>query len=199
MQNEIYFKLFFLVFAYLIGSIPFGVIVSKLISKVDIQKVGSGNIGATNVYRSVGKLAGIITLITDVLKGYIPVLITSFLFSKPLVVLIGLFIFLGHLYPVYLKFKGGKGIAVALGIFLGITPLAILIVIIVFIIVFLRWHYVSLASIISTLIFPIILGLLHYEFFYIMLSLVVSTLTIYKHKDNIKRLFKGEEYKFNLK
>ncbi|MDY6862151.1 MAG: glycerol-3-phosphate 1-O-acyltransferase PlsY [Thermodesulfobacteriota bacterium] len=200
MLNEnIYFTLTFLIFAYLIGSIPFGVIISKLNSKIDIQKVGSGNIGATNVFRSVSKISGIITLLADVLKGYLPVLIACYLFSKPWVGLIGLFNFLGHLYPVYLKFRGGKGVAVALGIFLALAPLAIMIEIIIFIIVLLKWRYVSLGSITSALTFPIILGLLNYEAYYIMLSLVISILIIYKHKDNLKNLLISEENKFSLK
>ena len=114
-------------------------------------------------------------------------------------VLIGLFNFLGHLYSVYLKFKGGKGIAVALGIFLAITPAAILIEIAIFIIILLKWRYVSLASITSALTFPIVLGLFQYTSYYIMLSLIVSILIIYKHKDNIRRLIKGEELRFSLK
>jgi acyl phosphate:glycerol-3-phosphate acyltransferase len=184
------------VIAYLIGAIPVGVILSK-IKGIDPRKTGSGNIGATNVMRAAGKTFGLLTLIGDILKGLVPTLVAiSSGLPYPVIAAIGLATFLGHLFPVYLKFKGGKGVATALGVYIAINPYAILISIIVFILVFAKWRYVSLGSLIGTGVMPLALIALKAPMEYTYLSLAIGILIFIKHKDNIKRLFAGKENRF---
>jgi acyl phosphate:glycerol-3-phosphate acyltransferase len=186
----------YFVIAYLIGAIPIGVILSK-IKGIDPRKTGSGNIGATNVMRAAGKIFGLLTLIGDILKGLIPTLIAiNSGLSSPVIAAIGLATFLGHLFPVYLKFKGGKGVATALGVYVAINPYAILISIIIFILVFAKWRYVSLGSLIGTGVMPLALIAFKSPMEYTYLSLAVGILIFIKHKDNIKRLVAGKENRF---
>ena len=136
-----------LVGAYLLGSVPTGLLLARSMG-INIRECGSGNIGATNVYRTAGKKLGIMTLVGDCLKGLIPVLIAQALGLFPMwVAAVGLAAFLGHVYTVFLGFKGGKGVATALGVLLGTAPLAVLFGILVFAAVLYQWRYVSLASI----------------------------------------------------
>lgn len=192
--------------AYLIGSIPNGVIIAKIFCKIDPTKSGSGNIGATNVYRTAGKIPGIITLILDILKGFLPVYFAKkWGLDFQIVLFTGLAAFLGHLFPVFLKFKGGKGVATAIGIFLVLTPIAVLIAAIIFFIVAYIWRYVSLASMISSFLLPAIIKvLIIFKFYNYPDSLVyfagtISILIIYKHKANIQRLIEKKEFKFGQK
>ncbi|MCX5811929.1 MAG: glycerol-3-phosphate 1-O-acyltransferase PlsY [Proteobacteria bacterium] len=186
----------YIVLAYLIGAIPVGVILSK-IKGIDPRKTGSGNIGATNVMRAAGKAFGLLTLIGDALKGLIPTLIAiNSGLPSPVIAAIGLATFLGHLFPVYLKFKGGKGVATALGVYIAISPYAILISFIIFILTFLKWRFVSLGSLIGTAVMPFALLILKAPMEYTYLSLVVGILIFIKHKDNIKRLIAGKENRF---
>jgi glycerol-3-phosphate acyltransferase PlsY len=184
--------------AYLIGSIPVGIILARM-KGADPRKVGSGNIGATNVMRAAGKKLGILTLVGDILKGLIPTL-TAICYEQPypLIAAVGLATFLGHLFPLYLKFKGGKGVATALGVYLVLSPLAILINVIVFVLVLLKWRYVSLGSLIGTGLVPVALIVLKAPTEYVHLSLVIGILIFVKHKDNIKRLMKGTENKISV-
>lgn len=187
----------YIVIAYLVGAIPVGIILSK-IKGIDPRKTGSGNIGATNVMRAAGKAFGLLTLIGDALKGLLPVLIAINLgLPSPEVAAIGLAAFIGHLFPIYLRFKGGKGVATALGVYIAISPYAILISFIAFILVFLMWRYVSLGSLIGTGIMPFALIMLKAPIEYTCLSLVVGILIFIKHKDNIKRLVAGKESRFS--
>lgn len=191
---------FLILLAYLVGSIPIGVLLARLKGK-DPRKTGSGNIGATNVMRSVGKTLGIITLIGDVMKGFIPTFI-AMRFEEPyiFIALVGFAVFLGHLFPVFLKFKGGKGVATGAGVYLAISPLVILTSFGIFIIVFLIWKYVSLGSLVGTAVIPLFLLLLKTtptEYF--LLSLFLTIFVFIKHKDNIKRLLAGTENKVNFK
>jgi glycerol-3-phosphate acyltransferase PlsY len=182
-------------FAYLIGSIPIGVLLARLKGK-DPRKTGSGNIGATNVMRSAGKALGIITLVGDILKGFIPTFIAMRLEEPYLfIALVGLAVFSGHLFPVFLKFKGGKGVATGAGVFLAISPPVILMSFIIFVIVFLIWKYVSLGSLIGTAVIPLSFTLLKAPLEYILLSLLIACGVFIKHKDNIKRLLVGTENK----
>jgi acyl phosphate:glycerol-3-phosphate acyltransferase len=184
-----------ILFAYLVGSVPVGVLLARLKGK-DPRKVGSGNIGATNVMRSVGKTLGIIALIGDVLKGFIPTFIAMRLGVPELfIALVGLAAFSGHLFPIFLKFKGGKGVATGAGVFLAISPPVILISFIIFVIVFLLWKYVSLGSLTGTAIIPLSFALRKEPLEYIFLSLLIAFGVFIKHKDNIKRLFAGMENK----
>jgi glycerol-3-phosphate acyltransferase PlsY len=187
-----------ILFAYLIGSIPIGVLLARLRGK-DPRKVGSGNIGATNVMRSAGKVLGITTLVGDVLKGFVPTLIAIRLGVPDLLIaLVGLAVFSGHLFPVFLKFKGGKGVATGAGVFLAINYPIILISFIIFVIVFLIWKYVSLGSLVGTAIIPLFFTLLKTPLEYILLSLLLTCCVFVKHKDNIKRLLAGTENKVSF-
>jgi glycerol-3-phosphate acyltransferase PlsY len=186
----------YIVIAYLIGAIPVGVILSK-IKGIDPRKTGSGNIGATNVMRAAGKAFGLLTLIGDALKGLAPTLIAmKYGLPSPVIAFIGLSTFIGHLFPVYLKFKGGKGVATALGVYIAISPYAILISFIAFILTFLKWRYVSLGSLIGTGIMPLALIVLKAPMEYVYLSLIIGVLIFIKHKDNIKRILSGQENRF---
>lgn len=184
-----------ILFAYLLGSVPVGVILARA-KGADPRRVGSGNIGATNVMRAAGKTTGILTLVGDVLKGFLPVLIASAL-DVPIIVIaaVGLAAFLGHLFPVFLKFKGGKGVATALGVYLFLNPFAVLVAAIFFVLVLLKWRFVSLGSLVGVAVVPLALYLLKAPGYYICLALVVGILIFIKHKDNIRRLVEGTENK----
>jgi glycerol-3-phosphate acyltransferase PlsY len=187
-----------ILFAYLVGSIPVGVLLARLKGK-DPRKTGSGNIGATNVMRSAGKILGILTLVGDVLKGFIPTFIAMRLGVPEFVIaLVGLAVFSGHLFPVFLKFKGGKGVATGAGVFLAINYPVILISVVIFVVVFLIWKYVSLGSLVGTAIIPLSFTLLKAPLEYILLSLLLACCVFIKHKDNIKRLLAGTENKVSL-
>jgi acyl phosphate:glycerol-3-phosphate acyltransferase len=189
--------LIYIVAAYLLGSIPVGIVLSKLKGQ-DPRKVGSGNIGATNVMRTAGKALGILTLVGDILKGLLPAWLAIRWNQTALVVAAcGLAAFAGHLWPVYLRFKGGKGVATALGFFLALRPEVIPILLIVFIIILLKWRYVSLGSIIAAALTPILLLLFGSPSEYFAASLIVAILICYKHRDNIRRLLAGKEHKFH--
>jgi len=182
-------------FAYLTGSIPIGVLLARLKGK-DPRKTGSGNIGATNVMRSAGKTLGIITLVGDVLKGFIPTFIAVQLGVPAFIIaLVGLAVFSGHLFPVFLRFKGGKGVATGAGVFLAINYPVILISFIIFVIVLLIWKYVSLGSLVGTGIIPLSFFLFKSPQEYILLSLLLACGVFIKHKDNIRRLLAGTENK----
>jgi len=190
------YTILFGLLAYLMGSIPCGVLVAKTKS-INIKEHGSGNIGATNIARTLGKKEGFITLLGDSFKGILALWICSFYLKSPLkLAIIGFMAFLGHLFPIFLKFKGGKGVATGLGIFLFLTPIAALGSIIVFSITLLFCRYVSLSSILGALALPsagIILGVPQA---YIVTGLIISILIIIKHRENIVRLVTGTEPKF---
>ena len=182
--------------AYLLGSIPTGLLLGKAFG-VDIRNTGSGNIGATNVYRTLGKKVGIMTLAGDCLKGLIPVLVVKFLgFSDGWVALTGLAAFLGHVYTIFLGFKGGKGVATALGVFLGVSPVAVLASLFVFLLVLWKWRFVSLASIMATVAMPIIVTLVEHKSLITVMAIIIATIIIHKHQDNIERLKAGTESRF---
>ncbi len=183
-----------IVAAYFIGSIPTGVIVARLSGAQDPRRVGSGNIGATNVGRSVGKVAGIITLLGDCCKGAIPTAVALFLIPSVLVVsLVGFAAFMGHLFPVFLGFRGGKGVATALGIFVIISPVATLISALVFVLLLLLFRYVSLGSMVAAASMPVALAFLPGARSFTPLGAMLGVLIIIKHADNIRRLVAGKE------
>ncbi len=183
--------------AYLVGSVPTGLLLARAIGGVDIRTAGSGNIGATNVYRTLGRTVGVLTLVGDCLKGLLPVVFAQKM-GLPVewVAVIGAAAFLGHVYTIFLGFKGGKGVATALGVFLAIAPLAVLCALAVFIIVILKWRYVSLASISAAAAMPVFIILLGKHPSVIAMTLMIAALVIYKHRDNIDRLRNGTESKF---
>jgi len=186
--------------ACLVGSIPFGLILSKVFASTDIRKAGSGNIGATNVYRVLGKTLGGLTLVFDILKGAIFVILAEVVtHSEIWASLAGLAAFLGHLYPIYLKFRGGKGVATSVGIFLFLAPYALLVDIVIFLLVVYQTRYVSLGSIIAAALLPVILLVFSYSYVYVILAVIMGGFIILRHRDNIQRLKQGRETKFGEK
>ncbi len=181
---------------YLLGSIPFGYILGILF-KVDITKVGSGNIGATNVTRALGKWAGIVVLVLDLSKGTLAVILANMYLQDPMfIVLVGLCAILGHMYSIFLKFNGGKGAATGVGVLLGIAPDIFFFTVLIFILVVIISRYVSLASIVGAISATIITLLLQKPAPYFIVVLLGAILIIYQHKENIARLISGTESKF---
>ena len=182
--------------AYLLGSIPTGLLLARAFG-VDIRTTGSGNIGATNVYRTLGRRVGVMTLVGDCLKGVIPVLVARGLgFDVAWVAAIGFAAFIGHVYTVFLGFKGGKGVATALGVFLAASPLAVLLALAVFAVVVGTWRYVSLASISAAAAMPLFVFFLDGRAPVVLMTVGIALLVVFKHKDNIQRLRAGTENKF---
>jgi acyl phosphate:glycerol-3-phosphate acyltransferase len=189
-------QILLLIGAYLLGSVPTGLLLAKAFG-INIRETGSGNIGATNVYRTVGRKLGIITLICDCLKGLIPVLIAKWLDLPDLwIAATGLAALLGHVYTVWLKFKGGKGVATALGVFLGTCPLSVLGALVVFIGVIYIWRYVSLASISAAAVIPVLVLLFSGKQELVVMSVIIAGVVIFRHHENISRLRAGTENKF---
>jgi glycerol-3-phosphate acyltransferase PlsY len=191
------FSVMWILFSYLLGSLPVGLLLAKIRGR-DPRTIGSGNIGATNVMRAAGKTAGIVTLIGDALKGFLPVwLAIRFGFPESLVAAAGFAAFLGHLFPLYLRFKGGKGVATALGIFLAFNYLAVLIDIVVFVVLLLKWRYVSLGSLVCAVLIPCMLLILKTPAPtptpYILLCAIMIIPIFIKHRENIRRLLAGTE------
>ncbi len=183
--------------AYIIGSIPTGLLLAKAFGGVDIRESGSGNIGATNVYRTLGRKVGLLTLVGDCLKGVVPVVATYALgFGALWVAIVGLAAFLGHVYTVFLGFKGGKGVATALGVFLAVSYPSVLIALAVFVLVLLKWRYVSLASVTAAAVMPSLVALIDRRPETVAMSVVIAAMVIYRHRENIKRLKAGTENKF---
>lgn len=190
-----------IVAAYLLGSVSFGILVSRLYGLADPRTVGSGNPGATNVLRSGKKSAAALTLLGDAFKGWLPVWLA--LQSDMLmwvVASVGLAVFLGHLYPIYHRFKGGKGVATALGVLLAVSPFLGLAAVVTWIIVFAASRYSSLASIFTALFIPLYAYyyLRPYKDYFLML-LAMSALLIWRHRSNIKKLINGTEQGFKKK
>lgn len=186
--------------AYLIGAIPTGVILTRLVGGEDIRNAGSGNIGATNVYRVAGRKMGVITLIGDCLKGGIPLLIAQhgFGLTETGIALVALAAFIGHCYPVYLGFKGGKGVATALGIFLVLSPWSVLVMLGIFGLILWKWRFISLASISAAATVPLLVFMFENSVPQFVATFIIAVLVIWKHSANIARLRSGTENKFNL-
>jgi len=181
------------IFAYLLGSVPTGYILGSL-AGVDVRKAGSGNVGATNVARVVGKRHGIFTLVADIAKGLVPVVIALYLgLTSTATALVGVAAFLGHLYPVFLRFQGGKGVATALGIFLGLSPWATLVLMPIFVLVILATRVVSLSSMVAAASAPIVFWLLTSSPILTGTSVFIALMIILRHRGNIQRLLSGTE------
>ena len=185
------------IFGYLAGSIPFGLLYGRL-AGVDVRQQGSGNIGATNVSRLLGKKLGILTLASDLLKGLLPMLIAAqILGNRPdaylWTMLTGTAAFVGHCWPIYLKFRGGKGVATALGIFLYLAPLQTLIAIVLFVATVRLGGYVSLGSMSAALSLPVMIWLSNGPTDLLVTTGTIALLIVLKHQENIRRLLKGEE------
>ena len=182
--------------AYLLGSVPSGFIFAAR-AGVDVRRAGSGNIGATNVTRVLGKGLGLLTLIADVAKGLVPVLLAQSLdVADWAIAVIAAAAFLGHLYPVFLKFQGGKGVATAFGSLLAIAWPATLVLIVVFAVVVVSSRRVSLASITAATAAPFVLWALFYPPAFIGLGVFLATMIILRHRANIRRLIAGIEPRF---
>jgi len=192
-----------LVLSYLIGAFPSGLVIGKLFFKKDIRQYGSGNTGATNSFRVLGRPAGFIVTFLDIFKGFITVFfplwfpvhadgIISTFFTNGLIV--GLFAILGHVYPIYLKFNGGKAVATSAGVVLGVNPLLLLVLAIIFFGILKIFKYVSLSSIIAAICCVIGSVIIH-DYILLGMSALVSIILIFRHRTNIVRIFKGEEPK----
>lgn len=190
----------FIIIAYLIGAIPCGIVLTRLFGKEDIRQAGSGNIGATNVYRVAGRGLGIATLVGDALKGVLPTLFAAQAtgFSPAQVALVAAATFLGHLYPVYLGFKGGKGVATALGIFWVLSPMAVLVAFAVFALVLWKWRYISLGSISAAAAIPWLVLFFEGSAALFVAALFIAAMVIVRHRTNIERLKNGSENTFNF-
>jgi acyl phosphate:glycerol-3-phosphate acyltransferase len=185
-----------IVIGYLLGSVPVGFILG-LRSGIDVRETGSGNVGATNVARVVGKRQGILTLIADTAKGFVPVILAmQFGASLATIILVGTAAFVGHLYPIFLKFKGGKGVATALGVFLAVAPVATLVLIALFAVTVLTSRIVSLSSILAALAAPIIFWLFHYPPLVIGMAAFIAVAITLRHRSNIQRMMNGSEPRF---
>lgn len=191
--------------AYLLGSIPFGLILAKLLGGKDVRKSGSGNIGATNVVRVAGPAAGILTLLLDAAKGALAVWLAGRFSgqSAAAIMLAGIAALVGHCFPVWLKFKGGKGVATALGVFLMLAPLAALGGVMFFLMVVLVWRYISLGSISAAAAIPLLVYFLwapgHAPPLVVIFgTLFAAGLVIVKHDANLQRLVDGTEPKFSF-
>lgn len=183
---------------YLIAAIPTGIVLARVMGYEDVRDKGSGNIGATNVYRVAGKLPGVLTLIGDILKGFLPLLACkSWLVPTPTQLGIACAMaIVGHCYPIYLKFRGGKGIATALGIFLVISPLAVLGAAIVFGITVAISRFISLGSVLAAMSAPLLVLMLNEPQPIFLATLVIAALIVWRHRSNIKRLLDGSENRF---
>lgn len=190
MVNTIY-----IILAYFIGSISFGILLSKIFKIQDPRSFGSKNPGATNVMRSGKKFVALLTLLGDMLKGTLVVLIAKYYlnFNDDQVLLIAAVVFIGHLFPVYYQFKGGKGVATALGVLLAIDSNIAILVLLIWLIVFLVSRISSLSAITAALCLPIIAFFMHIDQNFLWLSLFLSMFLIYRHKENIKNLLEKKE------
>ena len=188
--NSIIFYFLFILLSYLIGSVPFGYLFSKYVSKIDIREIGSGNIGTTNVLRTGNKLTAILTLFFDALKGFIPAWI-SLQFSPELFTYVAIFTLLGHMYPIWLKFTGGKGVATFLGLIFAISIYSGFLFILSWIIIALIFKKSSVSSLSATLFSS--LYIIFYNSNLLLLLIIMLGLITIKHKENIVRIYKNTE------
>ncbi len=198
------------VIAYLLGSIPFGYILVRIFRGEDVRAIGSGNIGATNVARKAPGL-GLLTLVLDAAKGFLAVMIAMLLPARMdqnehhiyiAAAIAAMCAIVGHVFPVWLKFKGGKGVATGVGSFLALAPKAVLVVLVIFAAVVIAFRYISLGSILAAAAFPVAAYLLNGERnspAVLAATIAASALIILKHHQNIRRLLSGTEHRFELK
>ncbi|MCI9040149.1 MAG: glycerol-3-phosphate 1-O-acyltransferase PlsY [Clostridia bacterium] len=202
------------IIAYLMGSISFSVIISKKIAGFDVREKGSGNAGTTNVLRSVGKKAAAITLVCDILKGVVAILIALLagvimkdLDKALLVQLAGVFVIIGHTFPIFFKFKGGKGIATSLGVLLMINWQIGLICLVFALLLMALTRMVSVGSIAAAVLFPVLVLFINQNYIvaessnwsYLIFSIVIALLVLFNHRSNLKRIFTGTENKLSFK
>lgn len=214
MQFQLLIILICCVFAYLIGSINFAILISRAFYGKDVRNYGSNNAGMTNVFRTFGKIPAIVTFLGDFVKGIVSLLICNILFSSFLKTespiyasgLIGICALLGHVFPIFYKFKGGKGVAVSAGVLLAVDWIVFLFVVLIFAFVFLTSKIVSLSSIVSALTYPIFIFVkclivgesLIDSITCVFFALVISSIIVFMHRANIKRLLNGNEPKIKM-
>jgi len=183
---------------YLLGSLNFAIIFSRLFFRDDIRKYGSGNAGMTNMLRTYGKLPALATLLCDMLKGAVAVILGNLIFGAWGSALAGLFVVLGHMFPCFYKFKGGKGVATTAMVVLATNPLVFAILLVIFLIIVIGTRFVSLGSVMCMMIYPYLLS--RFEIGPNVLSaFIIAALVIFMHRSNIKRLLSGTESKISLK
>jgi glycerol-3-phosphate acyltransferase PlsY len=189
--------LLFMIFAFFLGAVPFGQVIARLHSGVDLKKTGSGNIGATNVARTLGVKLGVMTLILDMGKGLAAVLLAKWIFeTEGPAAVAGLAAMLGHVYSPFLRFKGGKGVATALGVYLGLIPLALIPAMLVFALVVAKWGFVSAGSLAGALVAPLSASAMGYGPWAWGLTMAVTVVIFIRHRENIQRLRQGTENKW---
>ena len=186
------------VLAYLVGSIPFGLVVGKLFYGVDVRERGSGNVGTTNVYRVLGKKAGTVVMICDILKGYIPAALAAALFTPWAAIFIAAAPVVGHIYSIFLKGRGGKGIATGAGVVLALVPLAFAIIFTTWLVLILVTRYVSVASLVAAVLVPVLTIAFGEPLPYQIAGVLVAILVWWAHRGNIQRLLAGEEHRVKL-
>lgn len=185
-----------IILAYLLGSLSFGLLIARVYGGADLRRSGSGNIGATNVARLLGKTAGILTLFGDVAKGLVAVLLAQawgHAFMLPAVAAVAAV--LGHMFPLYDGFRGGKGVATALGVFLPTLTLPLLGGLLVWLVVVAVWRYVSAGSMLAALVVPLLAALWSYPLPLVLAAVLIALLVLYKHRENLHRLRQGREAK----
>jgi acyl phosphate:glycerol-3-phosphate acyltransferase len=184
--------------AYLFGSIPFGLVVGKLFYHVDVRQHGSGNVGTTNVFRVLGVKAGIAVLICDMLKGYIPAVIAAHFFNPWFAIFVAAAPVVGHMYSIFLKGRGGKGIATGAAVVAALVPEVFLVVMVVWVVLMLTTRYVSLASLAATFMVPVLVIWLGDPLPYQIAAVLVTIIIFYAHRGNIGRLLHGKEHRVKL-
>ena len=183
--------------AYLIGSIPMGLIFGKLIWKKDLRRFGSRNIGATNAWRIIGKKAGLLIFFLDFLKGEVGALLGAVIIGTPAaMVLGGFFAIIGHIFPLFIGFKGGKGVATGLGVLAILMPKVTAIVFIVWLVLVLLTRYVSIGSVVAAVLAPILAACFKAPAEFFAFALAAAVIIVWRHRDNIKRLKEGRENRF---
>jgi glycerol-3-phosphate acyltransferase PlsY len=186
------------VFAYLVGAIPFGVVVGKLFYGIDVRQHGSGNVGTTNVFRVLGKKAGVVVLACDMLKGYIPAVIAAHFFNPWAATFIAAAPVVGHMFSVFLKGRGGKGVATGAGVVAALIPLAFLIILVVWLTLVVTTRYVSVASLVAAVLVPVFVIASDHPLPYQIAAVLVSIIVWWAHRGNIARLVHGTESRVKL-
>ncbi len=182
--------------AYAIGSIPTGAVIAKFFFQTDITKHGSGNIGATNVARTLGKKIGAITLLGDMAKSLVPILLVKYLgFDELSQWMVGIAAFLGHCFSIYLKFHGGKGVATGLGCALALSPISAVIALLIFLTAYKITKMVSVGSLVSTLSLPITIWFVHHDISFVAVFTIIAVVIFVRHRENIVRIIHGQELK----
>ena len=189
--------LFLLLFSYLIGSLPFSLIFAKLFKGVDVRQVGTGNVGASNTLISAGKAAGILAALFDLTKGFAVIIMArNFSGSDQIIALCGFLAIVGHDFPIYLKFKGGKGVATTMGALIAINPYAVWAGLGFYIISLLVTRYLILSTLLTVSILPLLLFYLKEDVWYIIFAVAVALLMIFVHREDVRRLIAGRETRF---